>query len=546
MTSQGPLTDSARGYLSEESKRRFTLVAGILGAVFFVAQFALPMLIMFLVMVPMMLGNVAAVADLEQAALWNGQLWFVEQTVKVNWRDPERSAAQRALKHVRLDDLSSAGPSIPLDSAASQTSTSLLAAGNRLWVIGTDTIAYYENGTLTRLGRVSRPKGASRPFIYQGVPAVLSRGAQALSTLRLEGGSPEWITRELALELPAERGSLRTIQAVEAGGRLHLLAELCTEDPTRCSLNYRESRAAAWLVVAEDDCSCMSWTAIAIGSQPAVVLSEREGGREKGLSVVTIVDGAPQRRPVPVESRRLAWGRWLALPLGDHLLLVTEGMPGSLSLTEVADGRVIRSARKQGAFPFGPGMPLLMVIPQLLPALLSLILALVLTGQMRRHRIQAYAFEGTRRAFASLWRRALAQLVDLVPLGAGFLLPLLWVWRLFSDPERLVDSGPMFPFWFLGLFAGAFVCALLVLVAFSWLEGRFGKTPGKWLLRIRVLGTDLRPCGFGRALLRNLLTFVDGFFNFLVGALLVALTENWQRLGDLAARTIVVTDETPE
>ena len=87
--------------------------------------------------------------------------------------------------------------------------------------------------------------------------------------------------------------------------------------------------------------------------------------------------------------------------------------------------------------------------------------------------------------------------------------------------------------------------ALLVLAVFSFLEGRFGKTPGTWLMGIRVLGTDLRPCGFGRAFLRNLLTFVDGFLNFLVGALLVALTENWQRLGDLAARTIVVVDERP-
>jgi len=117
------------------------------------------------------------------------------------------------------------------------------------------------------------------------------------------------------------------------------------------------------------------------------------------------------------------------------------------------------------------------------------------------------------------------------------------MWRLFSDPESVVEHGPLFPLWLLGLFAAAFVCGLLVLVVYSYFEGRFGKTPGKWLLRIRVLGTDLRPCGFGRALLRNLLTFVDGFFNFLVGALLVALTENWQRLGDLAARTIVVTDD---
>lgn len=34
--------------------------------------------------------------------------------------------------------------------------------------------------------------------------------------------------------------------------------------------------------------------------------------------------------------------------------------------------------------------------------------------------------------------------------------------------------------------------------------------------------------------------FIDGFFNFLVGILIAALTENWQRLGDMAARTVVV------
>ena len=59
-------------------------------------------------------------------------------------------------------------------------------------------------------------------------------------------------------------------------------------------------------------------------------------------------------------------------------------------------------------------------------------------------------------------------------------------------------------------------------------------------MSIRVVGTDLRPCGFGRALIRNLLKLVDGFFNFLVGILLVAFTPEWQRLGDLAARTIVI------
>ncbi len=62
----------------------------------------------------------------------------------------------------------------------------------------------------------------------------------------------------------------------------------------------------------------------------------------------------------------------------------------------------------------------------------------------------------------------------------------------------------------------------------------------QWVVGIRVIGTDLRPCGFGRALVRNLLKFIDGFFNFMVGILLTALSENCQRLGDMAANTIVV------
>src|SRR2546427_3841384 len=97
-----PLTESSHGYLSEDSKRRFTLIAGILGAVFFVAQFLLPMLIVFLFMMPMIIGREHGIADLEQAALWRDELWFVERTVKVNWRDPKSSATSLTLRHVRL------------------------------------------------------------------------------------------------------------------------------------------------------------------------------------------------------------------------------------------------------------------------------------------------------------------------------------------------------------------------------------------------------------------------------------------------------------
>ncbi len=536
-------TEPAHGYLSESSKRRFTLVAGILGAVFFLAQFLLPMLVMFLVMMPMMLDSATSMADLDQAGLWKDELWFIERTAKVNWRDPGNSTSLSALRRVSLKDLESAGPAVPLDASKAGSSGQLLPVGDRLWVIETDRISYYQNGVLTRLGGAGQAARSSRPFAYQGRPAVISLGAHpSLATLQEEGGRALWTAKDLPLNLPAESGSLRTLQAVESRGGLYLFAELCTDDPDRCSISYRRPDQEAWLPMVEDSCSCATWTALPSESLPTVVLSERAEARET-LSVITLTAAGPLRKPVALPKERSAWGGWRALSSEGRLVLLTQGMPGSLTLLEVADGRVVRSVRMKGSFPFGPNMMLFMLIPQLLPILLSLVLALLLTGQMRRHRVQDYVFAGTRRTFASLWQRALAQLVDLVPLSAGFLIPSAWMWRMFSDPESFVESGPMFPLAFFGLFVGAFLCALLVLLAFSYFEGRSGRTPGKWLLGIRVLGTDLQPCGFGRALLRNVLSFVDGFFSFLVGTLLVALTENWQRLGDMAARTIVVVDE---
>lgn len=545
MSTGGQVAEPHRGYLSEESKRRFTLVAGVLGAVFFLAQVLLPMLVMFLVMMPMMFGRELLMVDLEHAAVWRDELWLIERTAKPNWRELERPATALALKHVRLTDVADAGPGLPLAAAATDSSPVLLPIGDRLWVIGADTVSYYENGSFRRLIGPSRPARASRPFVYGGRPAVISLGTRStIATLHAEGARAEWTTRELPLGLPAEGGSLQAVQAVEADGRLYLFAELCTETPEQCSLRYRELEQKEWLPLVEDACPCVRWTAIALESRPAVVVSEQEKGGANRLAVVRVSPNGPRREPIQMEEGR-ASTRWQPFSSGSRLILLSEGMPGSLRLLEVADGRVVRSVRKAGSFPFGPNMMLLMLIPQLLPILLSLVLAFVLTVQMRHHRVQDYVVGAERRAFASLWQRALAQLVDLVPFVAGFLVPAAWMWRTMSDPERLVESGRFFPFVFFGLFIAAFLWGLFVLAAYSYFEGRSGKTPGKWLLGIRVLGTDLQPCGFGRACLRNLLTFVDGFFNFLVGALLVALTENWQRLGDLAARTVVLADQKP-
>jgi uncharacterized RDD family membrane protein YckC len=336
---------------------------------------------------------------------------------------------------------------------------------------------------------------------------------------------------------------------VEAGISLYIVGELCSGDRDPCSLSYRDLDHSAWLPLADDVCSCATWTALSIAMRPAVFVSEvLKEGDAPHLSLVTAGANGPRRTSIAVGTRM--WSHWRPLASGSNLVLVSsDGMPGSLHLAEVAVapgddvGRVTRTARRSASFPFSSNMMAVMMIPQFLPIVLSLVLAFLLTTQMRRHRVPDYELGAERRAFATLWQRALAQLVDLVPIVVGVALPARGMWRMFSDPESLVGDGTSFPWAIVASMVGAFLWAIVVFVAYSYFEGRSGKTPGKWLMGIRVLGTDLRPCGFGRAFLRNLLTFLDGFFSFLVGALLVALTDNWQRLGDMAARTIVVVDQ---
>lgn len=77
-----PCTDDIpiRGYLSEASKRRFTIIAGLLGTGFLFGQFALP----FALMAGFMVSS-ADTFDVDfarrsphNAAIWDRGLWLVE------------------------------------------------------------------------------------------------------------------------------------------------------------------------------------------------------------------------------------------------------------------------------------------------------------------------------------------------------------------------------------------------------------------------------------------------------------------------------------
>ena len=82
---------------------------------------------------------------------------------------------------------------------------------------------------------------------------------------------------------------------------------------------------------------------------------------------------------------------------------------------------------------------------------------------------------------------------------------------------------------------------LLYAVEAIFIQGITGWTLGKKALGIKVVRADTGHApGIGKAFFRTLLLLIDGLFSGLVGFLVVLLSGENQRLGDMAAHTQVV------
>ncbi|QEH33510.1 RDD family protein [Aquisphaera giovannonii] len=132
---------------------------------------------------------------------------------------------------------------------------------------------------------------------------------------------------------------------------------------------------------------------------------------------------------------------------------------------------------------------------------------------------------------AGPFRRLPAYLIDVCILGVLVLAALVFSVSL---------AGPS------GLGLG-----LVLFFLFSWGYGAFfeglfnGRTPGKHALGLRVVSEHGVPVRGPQAVLRNLIGSVDGPvpFAFLLGLTSMFVSPKFQRLGDLAAGTMVIVEE---
>jgi hypothetical protein len=126
-------------------------------------------------------------------------LWAVERTINLNMKSSAKPTATLALTRVRLADLLEDGPAIPLEGVATDAAPELLVAGERLWVLGSSAAAYYEKGALKRLPVAKRPARASRAFVYEGRPAVITLGATPELAVLQDDADAKWVMRRSVL-----------------------------------------------------------------------------------------------------------------------------------------------------------------------------------------------------------------------------------------------------------------------------------------------------------------------------------------------------------
>lgn len=144
---------------------------------------------------------------------------------------------------------------------------------------------------------------------------------------------------------------------------------------------------------------------------------------------------------------------------------------------------------------------------------------------------------------AGIGSRFIALLIDTLIWLAGLIVlgVLLWAFR----PALQAFNNLSYQ-WTVALFT-------LIIFLLNW--GYFtlfeafsnGRTPGKRVARIRVIQRSGRPIGIFESMARNFVRYIDQIpFFYAVGVIAVFTTRLHQRLGDLAAGTLVVRDREQE
>jgi uncharacterized RDD family membrane protein YckC len=499
----------------------------------------------------------------ESAALWRGDLWYVASEIKGGFEGPENR------ENNRLVHVAESGPTTVLMLAPGPAW--LLAHGDTLWIFASDGVSQYDGKTAQQVPAKQLSDSDSQPFLLDGLPAAVREETGERRVFALENG--QWVEKaQLFFGGAKDAPSAGRLKLLVIGGQPYVF---CAKGGTLyCHVGFpgKEARFPAdWETVGPVG---DLWSVAANEGRPEAFTVRTEKDRtsieivglardertEAAIGRATPASPAQGGLPArPAGSWKQSFSRVSPFPLrtlgaasdaAGGCRVLYQALQWTVNVVQLHGEKAISARRYGDMNPADRVRALLGIVPSVASGMLSLALAVALSALMKVYRTDSFfGPSGWSAQCASLTRRALALLLDaalvLGPMIAG-MVGLFWILPGIEDqpePRGVTYLTPL-------LFGGA-LWAVAAFFLFCYTLGRWGRTPGKWAAGIRVIGIELAPCGFGRALLRTLLLIVDGFLfavgflNFSFGALVIACTANRQRIGDIAARTIVIREAAP-
>ena len=489
------------GYLSEESKKKFSIITGILGAVFFVGQFIIP----FIFMIPLMMYMFSAMENITNYDLSSAVPYDSGIFVKCTTADKKYSVAEITPEKVT-----------PLFNC--DVYPWLVNYENQVWCFNENIIRRYQGGQWIIISnKINWGKTVNVDAIDDGI--VVETRFPDSTNIFYTFYNNTWIVS------PALSQNKRTYDKI-----VQFNDKIYTFKRNDLELYCREGLTNEWIKLGKVGFS--KWHPIVFKSELMVIQFA-----DNNSYIFKMFDNKWEKNKCPGLPKFSSESYVFAS--SNNINIITSLMPGSLSWYSF-DGEKAKREKilKKGLFPFG--MMKFMFVPHIINICVPLLLAFILTILIRKYRNPEYSNEKNHALYAPLIRRAFAEMIDIIIVLLPLIIVFIFAGKNIMDIENMGIKPTVLPFIFIGVFISTCGFGIIMLFVYSFLEGKYCATPGKWLLGIRVVGIDLKPCGFGRAFLRNILRFVDGFFNYLVGILIIAFTDNQQRIGDMAARTIVI------
>jgi len=519
--SSSNLTISAKGYLSEEAKNKFYIRMAIVGIIFFFSQAIIP----FIFSLAAMFSFHSLISQPQETRksnmiYWQNNIWYIEE---VSDSQNSKQRYKYNLNTISID--ANAKPFIAKE--LTNWYSTILSDGNILWLIDQNEVAYYKNNTINIIPVEEFLGPISKAFFYNGYPAIIEERLGHLALRILKNNNWE-TTLFIPYPKSLSNASIECIEIASNGKSTYLLYS----DDTYIYYNKLQAKTESnneefWQpLMGKKDC----WV-------PAIINDELIIFYHDNKIIYGIKPLTNNKEPFISFKSDYPCYTVVATDKKNDFIFISDQ---NNQVIHLKNGKIISkisyASKPKQLIPFAFLLLFITFYPIML--ITPVLMVCLTTKFMKNYRITHYIVNTEQVRYASPLNRMLANVVDkiLTLLIILAILGLSVTLKIIEMPDSFIS---LYTIFLISIIMG--VAASLL--TFSYFEGKYGKTPGKLLLRIKVTDFSLKPCGFGRALLRNLLRFVDEIFFGMIGLFLIALTDHWQRVGDLAANTIVIKEK---